>query len=231
MIGMRRATAFFASRVPRAPRPLLGSRASLAAALAVSLLACAPKAPPLRGAPAPAKLPTTELPQVHRQLTFTWSYADDALRARGEGAARVAPPDSVRIDLFVGNSLTAGHAILLDDTLDVRDDGPVREYLPPVPLLWAALGRLRVPAARDTTARVDGDTLRVEIGHDPAWRATFVGETLSRLELVDGGRIPQWIARDASGRVEYRHTGRHRRLELTIVRVDTVPAFDAAIWR
>jgi hypothetical protein len=198
---------------------------------ALVLAACAPKAPPLRGTIAPARLPATELPPVHRQLTFQWSYSDQDLRARGDGAARVAPPDSVRLDLFVGNAMGGGHAILIDDQLATSGNDAIKKYLPPIPLLWAALGRLRVPEAADTVARVDGDTLRVEIGQDPGWRATFVGNVLRRLELIDGGRIPQWLSRDPGGHIQYEYARAQRRLELTIVRVDTVSAFDAAIWR
>ncbi|MBX6333386.1 MAG: hypothetical protein IRY91_16180 [Gemmatimonadaceae bacterium] len=211
-------------------------RIALVAAL-VALAACAPKAPPLAGVPAPARLPATALPPVHRQLTFRWSYADPDLQARGEGAARVAPPDSVRLDLFLGNGVSGGRAILIGDSLETPDGDRVRSYLPPVPLLWAALGRLHVAPAPDTVARVDGDTLRVEIGHNPVWRAAFVHDELRRVDLIEGGRIRQSLTLDAgaprgqAGHIQYTHTGARRKLELTIVRVDTVSGFDAAIWR
>jgi hypothetical protein len=121
--------------------------------------------------------------------------------------------------------------VLVGDRLVARGDGRIRSYLPPVPFLWAALGRLAVPPASDTAARVDGDTLRVEIGRDPAWRATFAGDELRRIELIDGGRIQQWVSRDSAGHVHYEHERARRTLDLTVTRVDTVPAFDAAIWR
>lgn len=207
-------------------------RSLIAVAASLAVAACAPKAVPLRGAPAPARIPSTELPPVHRQVGFLWTYADQDFRVKGEGAARVAPPDSARLDFFVDEGLGGGRALLIDDRLSTP--GPsdrVRDYLPPAPLLWAALGRLRVPAARDTVARVDGDTLRVEIGRDPAWRATFVRDDLRRLELIDGGRVPQWVTREPGGRVHYENARARRRLDLTITRVDTLPAFDATIWR
>jgi hypothetical protein len=200
-----------------------------AALVLLAPIACAPKAAPLRGAVAPARLPSTELPPVHRKIIFHWSYSDRDVRMRGDGAARVAPPDSVRLDLFLGNGLGGGSAVLIDGDLRTQGDDRIRRYLPPVPLLWAALGRLSVPPAEDTTARVDGDTLRVDIGHDPRWRSAFVGDGLSRLELIDGDRIRQWVSRGA-GHVQYRHVATRRTLELTIIRVDTVPGFDATIW-
>ena len=63
------------------------------------------------------------------------------------------------------------------------------------------------------------------------WRATFVHDDLRRLELIDGGRVPQWLTREPGGRVHYENARARRRLDLTITRVDTLPGFDAAIWR
>jgi len=200
-------------------------------ALITLLGACAPKAPPLAGAVVPAAIPATALPPMHRRIVFQWSFTDDNVRVRGDGAARVAPPDSVRLDFFVANGMGSGYALLVGDSVRTPAGDAVRRYLPPVPLLWAALGRLAVPSAPDTAARVDGDTLRVEIGHDPGWRATFVHRQLGRLELVEGGRIPQWLDRSATGSVRYEYSRARRALQLTIEGVDTVPAFDASIWR
>jgi hypothetical protein len=203
----------------------------LGVALIVGLAACAPHAAPMVGTIAPAAIPATNLPPVHRQIVFLWSYADREFSAKGDGAARVAPPDSVRIDLFVGGGYGSGSAVLVGDRLVARGDDRVRSYLPPAPFLWAALGHFAVPAASDTAARVDGDTLRVEIGRDPAWRATFAAHQLLRLELIEGDRIRQWLTRDPAGHVHYEHERARRTLDLTVTRVDTVPAFDATIWR
>ena len=98
-------------------------------------------------------------------------------------------------------------------------------------MLWAALGRLHIPAAPDTAVRVDGDTTRADIGRDPRWRVTFVGHDLRRLELIQGDRLQQWVERAPDRAVTYRHLRANRALDLTIVRVDTVAGFDATIWR
>jgi hypothetical protein len=191
---------------------------------------CAPRAAPLRGTIAPVRLPATELPPIHQKVVFHWTYSDRDVHMSGDGAARIAPPDSVRLDLFLGSGLGSGSAVLIGDDLRTAGDDEIRRYLPPVPLLWASLGRLSVPAAHDTSARTDGDTLRVDIGHEPRWRTTFVGRELRRLELIDGDRIRQWLTRRAS-EVHYHHTQARRTLDLTITRVDTVPGFDETIWR
>jgi hypothetical protein len=194
-------------------------------------VACGPKVGSLAGTIAPARLPNTELPSVSQRIRFTWNYSDLDVRGRGDGVARVAPPDSVRLDLFLHGGTTGGRALLIDDELRAPGGPMVRSYLPPPPMLWAALGRLHVPATTDTTVRVDGDTLRADIGRDPRWRVTFVGRDLRRLELIAGDRLQQWVERSADRKVTYRHLRANRALDLNIVRVDTVAGFDATIWR
>lgn len=209
------------------------TRRSLAfIAIAASVFGCAPKAPPLTGRIAPAHIPETSLPNLHRQIVFNWVFSDGSYKAKGDGAARVAPPDSVRLDFFVSNGMGGGFARLIGDSLTVpnQTDSRVHEYLPPVPMIWATLGRFAVPSLPDTVARVDGDTLRVEIGRGPRWRATFAGSLLRRLELIDGDRIRERTVRDDDRHVMYERTDAHRSLSLTVVRVDTVSNFDASIW-
>jgi hypothetical protein len=207
-------------------------RTTCSTALAIVVTAaCGPKVGPLAGSVAPARLPNTELPSVNQRIRFTWSYSDLDLRGRGDGVARVAPPDSVRLDLFLHGGNTGGRALLIDDELRAPGGPMVRSYLPPPPMLWAALGRLHVPATTDTAVRVDGDTVRADIGRDPRWRVTFVGRALRRLELIRGDRLQQWVERTPDHKVTYRHLRANRALDLNIIRVDTVPGFDATIWR
>lgn len=197
----------------------------------LAVCACAPKATPLTGDITPARIPDTSLPRVDQKIVFNWVFSDGDYRAKGDGAARVAPPDSVRLDFFVSNGMGGGYARLVGDALTVPSEGRVHDYLPPVPMIWATLGRFAVPPLPDTVARVDGDTLRIEIGRNPRWRATFAGHELRRLELIDGGRIRERTIRDGSRHVTYERTGAHRSLDLSVVRVDTVPNFDASIWQ
>jgi hypothetical protein len=208
-------------------------RATALSATLVLLLtgACGPKVGALGGTIAPVRLPRTDLPPVNQRIRFTWSYSDLDMRGRGDGVARVAPPDSVRLDLFLAGGNTGGRALLIDDELRAPGGRTVRSFLPPPPMLWAALGRLHLPPAADTTIRVDGDTVRADIGRDPRWRATFVGRDLRRLELIHGDRLQQWVERSPDNKVAYRHLRANRALDLNIVRVDTVPGFDATIWR
>jgi len=144
----------------------------------------------------------------------------------------MAPPDSARLDFFLAGGMASGASVLIGGELRLppRSDELARRLVPPPPLLWAALGRVAVPALRDTAARVDGDTLRADIGQPVAWRLTFVRDTLRRLERVDGGRVVEWVDRSVNGRIRYRQEVNRRRLDLVITRSDTLSALDPAIW-
>jgi hypothetical protein len=194
--------------------------------------ACAPRLRPLTGAPAPARLPSAELPRAQHLIVFRWELADTDLSSRGEGAARLASPDSARLDFFLSGGLASGAAVLIADELRLpsRGDDLARRLVPPPPLLWGALGRLAIPALPDTVARVDADTLRADIGSPAAWRLTYVRDTLRRVERVDNGRVVEWVERFADGHVRYRHQTSRRQLDLFVTRSTEASAFDPSIW-
>ncbi|GLC26614.1 hypothetical protein [Roseisolibacter agri] len=208
------------------------SRAIALATLALTGAAsCAPRARPLAGAVVPrVALPSTTLSTRPQRVVFRWRYDEaEGFSARGEGVARLVSPDSGRLDFFVDGGLGGGYAILIGDRVTAPGGEMVRRLIPPAPLLWAALGRLALPAAPDTTVRASGDTLRADVGRDPTWRATFIGARLARLERIDGGRIQEWMQRDSSV-VRYRHEGERRGLSLDVQRTESVDGFPASIW-
>lgn len=193
-------------------------------------LACAPRAIPLAGIPAPERrLPSIELAPGHRRIVFRWDYEENALIARGEGAIRAAAPDSARLDLFLNGGVAVGRAILIGNTLTATNQAQVARVLPPAPLLWAALGRLAIPALPDTVVTVEGDVVHADIGRPATWRVTVKGTRLMRLARLSGGRIVEVVTRDDGGRLLYEVPGR-RKLWLGITRDEGVPAFDASIW-
>jgi len=190
-----------------------------------------PRLEPLAGMPVPVQsLPVGVLPSGHRKLVFKWEMQDGETRTRGDGVARVASPDSIRLDFFLGGGFGSGAAVMIGDSLRAPGPDAARKLIPPRALLWAALGRLDLPAEHDTTVRVDAGVLRADIGSPTHWRATFRGDTLTRLERVDGGRLQEWVERGSNGVVQYRHEGARRTLSLVIQRSDAVPSFDPAIW-
>lgn len=207
------------------------TRASVAPLLLCVLVAsCAPRVHKLQGIPLAVPLPNPQLAPGHRQLVFQWEYSEPELLIRGEGVARIAAPDSVRLDLFLGNGLGGGRALLIGDTLTTPGNDFVHRYLPPPTLLWAALGRLALPPARDTTARVDGKTVRADIGHDPQWRITLLDSQLVRVERIDDRRLREWVERRPSGRIVYHHETARRTLSITVNRTEELSGFDASIW-
>ena len=215
--------------------PVVSPSRRLTASIAmVSLLfagiACAPRAGSLSGAVAPARFPVTDIPRGHQRIVFRWEYVDQALAAKGEGVARVASPDSVRLDFYLDGGLGGGYAIVIGDSISTPGGDQVRRYLPPVALLWAVLGRLAVPAMPDTLAKVDGDALRADIGRDPVWRVTFVADHLTRLERIVSGRRLEWVSRTGSD-VRYQNERSSRSLTLKITSTDEAPPFDPEIWR
>jgi hypothetical protein len=230
------------------PACLLKTSVFLALA-ALALTGCLPpRALPLRGAlSSPHALPTSAatLAVGYHRIRFRWQLKESQFSAKGDGAARAAFPDSARFDFVASGPLGgSGVALLFDDTLVAPGGKGVRKYLPPTPFLWAALGRLAVPPASDTVVRVDGDTVRADIGRlsqdgeltgsgaDSAtiWRVAFAGGELASLARLSGGRVRGTVVRDlARGRIKY-DDGGHRSLTLTQVRIEAVPAFDLSVW-
>jgi hypothetical protein len=204
--------------------------------VATSLLAvaaaCAPRIHSLPGvAPLNATLPSFPLPVTPQKITFKWEMDQGQIVARGEGVARLGPPDHARVDLFLGGGFgAAAAAILVGDSLLVPPGSNGRDLVPPAPLLWAALGRLALPAVSDTIIRVSGDTLRASLGSPVQWRITAVGNQLTRVERVAGDRIVEWVDRVPGKKIRYELSGR-RSLVLDIEIQQPVPPFDASIWR
>lgn len=193
-------------------------------------LGCAPRAVPLAGTLAPdRKLPAIALALGHRRVVFRWDYEENALITHGEGAIRMASPDSARVDLFLNGGIAVGRAVLLGDNLRATNQAQVERFLPPPPMMWAALGRLAIPSLPDTVVTVEGETVHADIGRPVAWRVTIRGNRLMQLARVNGGRIVELVTRDEGGRLLYEVPGR-RKLWLGITRDEGVPAFDASIW-
>jgi hypothetical protein len=203
----------------------------LAATLVLST-GCMPKLSPLVGEPVPVtKLPRNGVAPGHSHIVFKWELEDRDMAGRGEGVARVAYPDSARLDFFLAGGFGNGAAVLIGDSLRTPGgDNTVRRMVPPPALLWAALGRVALPNLPDTVIRLDGTTLRADIGRPVTFRLTFQGDSLVRAERVAGGRVAEWVERSGSS-MRYRNEGSRRSLQLTVTRTDHPSEFDASIWR
>jgi hypothetical protein len=194
------------------------------------LLACTPRAAPLKGVLAPDRaLPAISMPSGHRHIVFKWDYQEGEIAARGDGSIRTAAPDSARLDFFLGGGLGAGGAVLIGDSLRAPHADLVRRYVPPPPLMWAALGRLAIPALQDTVVRVDGDLTRADIGRPLQWRVAIKGDTLIELDHISDGKITESLTRGENGTLTFQAPGARRTLRLTVVREEP-GSFNASIW-
>ena len=206
--------------------------ASLVGVLA--LAACAPKLAPLVNAtpvPRSEPIPVLELPRRSQRIVFNWRLQESELEVHGEGAARIAAPDSARIDLFVAGGLGSGAAWVIGN--DMRLDAPdaLKRVLPPPAFLWAALGRTAVPAGKDTLVARSDSAITAEIGPSPRWRLSMRNGRVSRLERAEGDKVIDRLERRDDGSLVYFHAPTRRQLTLTITRVDSVAPFDASIWK
>lgn len=193
-------------------------------------LGCAPHAAPLTGVLAPDRsLPVIEMPLGHRHIIFKWDYEEGDIAARGDGSIRLASPDSARLDFFLGGGLGAGGAILIGDSLRTPRADLAKRYIPPTPLLWAALGRLAVPGLPDTVVRIDGPLTRADIGRPLQWRVALRGDTLVELDHISDGRITESLTRESDGSLTFDAPGARRTLRLTIIREEP-GSFDDSIW-
>jgi hypothetical protein len=201
--------------------------------LAILLLivaACTPAAAPLKGVLAPDRsLPPISMPSGHRHVVFKWDYQEGDMVARGDGSIRTAAPDSARLDFFLGGGLGAGGAVLIGDSLRAPHAALARRYIPPTPLMWAALGRLAIPALPDTVVRIDGELTRADIGRPLQWRVALKGDTLVELDHISDGKITESLTRDPNGLLTFQAPGARRTLRLTVVHEEP-GSFDASIW-
>lgn len=208
--------------------------------LVAGATACTPRARALGGVEADIALPEAELPSTPQLIRFSWTYADETFDVKGDGVVRSGPPDRARLDLFIANGYGNGMAILQGDSLFVPGIDLIRRFLPPPPLLWAALGRVALPAGRDTIVRLDGDTLRADLSGTDAdkrtWRVHFASSALRRIERIEDGRVVEWAERvpldDGTMRLRYVHNSGRRSLQLSVTETINIPeGFDDAIWR
>ncbi|HWJ16952.1 MAG TPA: hypothetical protein VNS10_24620 [Gemmatimonadaceae bacterium] len=201
-------------------------------ATAFFVIACVPHLSPLTGTPMPASaLPRPGMPPGRAKIVFNWELQDRETTTRGEGAARIASPDSARLDFFLAGGFAGGSAVLIGDSIQAPGGDFIRKLIPPPPMLWAALGRLALPNLPDTVIRGEGTSTRADVGRPVSWRLTFHGDSLIRVERVDQDRVLEWVDRSDPKHVSYRNTVARRSLQLTITRMDEVSSFDASIWR
>lgn len=201
-------------------------RRALVPYLAAVVAGCAPRMEPLvpvdaapveraavlawSAATAPAGM------RVHR---FKWLYRDGRQSAGGRGSARVAAPDSVRVDARgpLGQGRSSG-VVVGDSILWAEPEDNLIEAAPNVALMWALFGVAREPAPGATL-------LGLERAHVTAWRIVEGPDTLEYVREPARGRLRAELRRGGQvvGRTEATRdeAGRLRAARLT---VPSVPA-------
>ncbi len=181
------------------------------------------------------------LPARPTAIRFRWKYRDERLRAGGRGMARIAPPDSLRLDYATALNLATGAGVVVGDSVLWAD--PSKDFhslVRAVPMLWAAFGMVRPPADGAATfglARTDGAVFRFVTGGDTLeyvasaggprtlqaeWRRHGAVVARSRTQL-DGHAMP------ASARIDFPEAP--ARFEVTVVAVDTAAVIPPVLWR
>lgn len=174
-------------------------------------------------------------------IRFRWRYEDRKLNGAGRATARVAPPDSVRLDYAATLGLSSGAGVVVGDSVIwAEPERDFRSFIRGAPVFWSTLGVARPPSAEATVTHgavgsadhprqawryaTGPDTLTYVGGDrvlDVEWRSGSKVVARSHAELDERG----WPAR---AEVEFPDAG--ARLELTVVGVDTTVVVPARLW-
>lgn len=221
-------------------------RSYLAVSLAVMAAACS--RPPAPLAPSGGYAPLTAeafravaahtLPVAGQLIQFRWRYQDGNRDVRGRGAVRLAPPDSLRLDVGVP---VVGRAtlVLAGDSAWAQPEQTVEEVPRSRAVLWAIFGIIRRP---------DSGT-RIEVGDAPDRRLFRLtapdglvtvlecrGDTLLGAAELRGDRTVSRLVltRDAAGALsgavatDIEHQAR---FTVGVDHRETIGAFPSEIWR
>ncbi len=184
---------------------------------------------------------TPDRPQL---IEFQWRYRGQEGRFSGDGAVRVNPPDSVRLDLLGPGWSGVQSAVLLED--DVYYMGEQRVELPPPAFMWAMIGAFRPPAGIEPQASSRGEL--TELAYPLSVRETiayrFDGEgRLVEAELQVNGDVVQEIkieheevGRSTGGyrwprEARFRDLGEYHEVRIRVVEIREHAPFESRIFR
>ncbi len=163
-------------------RAALRTRCGVAAALVLAAACVRPSGPPAPEAGfAPVSLAeframaALTTPGAFALLAIRWRYDDGESPVHGRGAVRVAPPDSLRLDVGVP-IIGRATLVLAGDSAWSKPGALVSQWMPSRGILWAMFGVVRPP----------GDLASVEWGQTPdrqLYRVTAADGIVTTLEL------------------------------------------------
>lgn len=136
-------------------------------------------------------------PVGHEVLKFRWQIQDDRGAAGGRGSARVAAPDSIRLDVAGPLGSGRGAAVVIGDSAQWTDPPDIiHRLVPSYPLMWAMLGVMRAPPAdAEVHGAEDSTGVRWQWGSGSdtvryAWRNSG---TRLQAEARHGGQLVGWV--------------------------------------
>jgi hypothetical protein len=149
--------------------------------------------------PEVAEWVASTIPAYDQLYRFKWLLRDERGSAGGRGSARVAPSDSLRLDVagpFGGGAASA--VVVGDHPLWTDPPDAISRLVPNYPLLWAMLGIARMPPG--------GVALRgLANGTTQAWQYAGSADTVEYARtLGDPGRLVAEVRQAGKllGRVE-----------------------------
>jgi hypothetical protein len=140
------------------------------------------------------RLRVTGTPDQPQLIEFEWRYRGREGRFSGDGAVRVNPPDSVRLDLLGPGWSGVQSAILVGDR--VHYIGEQRIQLPPPTFMWTMLGTFRPPADERPEAATRGDWSELTYAVSADETVTFLFDSAGAVvqaELKLDGSVVQTI--------------------------------------
>jgi len=185
------------------------------------------------------------VPTGTREIYFLWRFLADG-RFNGSGTARIAPPDSLRVDYRGKLGLGSGRAVIMGDSVQWSEPaGDFHRMMPAIPLLWTALG-IVLPPAEDAVisgARFSG----LEGMGRTVWRFARGADTLEYVAYDGEPRVleAEWRQRGeikarsrtafdpqaklASATIVFPEAS--ARFALTVSRIENGAAFPPDYWR
>jgi hypothetical protein len=125
-------------------------------------------------------------PDGNRQLRFKFKFKDPKGKVGGRGAARIAAPDSLRLDMRGPFGLGKGAAMVVGDSTEwIRGPDAIKRIVPDFRLMWSMLGFTRPPPeAAVLSAHESGDVT--------AWSYASEADTVEYVRT--GGPTPGLVA-------------------------------------
>ncbi|HET7109941.1 MAG TPA: hypothetical protein VFI41_03625 [Gemmatimonadales bacterium] len=216
--------------------------------LAIALAACTVRSPVPTVAPDAPQASAVQVsrwvartaPEAHQVLKFRWQIQDDRGAAGGRGSARVAAPDSVRLDVAGPLGSGRGAAVVVGDSAQWTDPPDIiHRLVPSYPLMWAMLGVMRSPPA-DAAARGLEDSTGVRwqwsSGTDTVRYALAQSGATLRAEARKGGELVGWVETTFSADNEPRRSqlvapSASTKLTLTFSESESPDSFPPDLWR